>query len=300
MAVTMDDELGADLKVETALPFSFYAGFDRCVSCNACRTDCPISNATDCLHPLRLVRMLALGLIEEVVRLPDIWYCLQCNHCSFGCPMTVRPSALIRYLRREALRRGAVNLEQIEKYEVLCARLHRARYKIISKCQSESDLSDYLPCWDEEPAPPTAPDETLIPATKLLTARGPFKERLDALAGYGIALDACMTCNECATACPVAYEHSVFNPVSTFRMVNYGLVDELLLSATIWLCLQCQSCTDACSQKVSGHLVFQALQELAIERGSAPGDLRERMRQFDRAIFPHFLKEVEQLFCRKI
>jgi len=65
-------------------------------------------------------------------------------------------------------------------------------------------------------------------------------------------MSSCFTCGECSSSCPVAVERSAFDPRFIFRMVNLGLAEELLLSPSIWLCVQCGRCTEACSQLVDG------------------------------------------------
>jgi len=293
--MSVAEELKADPQSGFELSVLVSADLDRCVSCNACRLDCPMSNATDLLHPLKLLRMLSMGLIEEVIRLPEIWYCLQCNQCSLSCPMTVKPATLIRYLRREALRRQAISLGKIERYEALCSNLQRVRYRFITDASSGADLAEVARLRDDGISNPDNPVENSQPCSMLSVGRAELRLQLDELAGYGIALEACMTCNECATACPVAYEHLIYDPVAIFRMVNYGLIEELLRSPSIWLCLECQACTEACAQNVSGHLVFRSLQELAILRGLVSPDMRMRLKQFDRIAYPLLLADIDDL-----
>jgi len=75
------------------------ADINQCYTRASCVTECPVNRATNKLQPRKLVWMANLGLLDELLRLPDIWYCLGCNRCSHVCPMSVKPAALIRFLR---------------------------------------------------------------------------------------------------------------------------------------------------------------------------------------------------------
>ena len=50
-------------------------------------------------------------------------------------------------------------------------------------------------------------------------------------------------------------------------MVNMGLEKEILASPSIWLCIGCERCTEACGEEVKGHLIIQSLQKLALKEG---------------------------------
>ena len=78
-------------------------------------------------------------------------------------------------------------------------------------------------------------------------------------------------------------------------MANLGLADELLRSPTIWLCLGCQRCAEACSQTVSGYAIIRRLQMQAIEKGFVDSLLPVRLLDADRIIYPKFLDEIDSL-----
>ena len=81
------------------------------------------------------------------------------------------------------------------------------------------------------------------------------------------------------------FERSVFDPQWIFRMVNLGLEEEILKSPSIWLCLACQRCTEACGELVSGHLIIQRLQELALEEGMVDKDFPYRWKSAQKASY---------------
>jgi heterodisulfide reductase subunit C len=149
----------------------------------------------------------------------------------------------------------------------------------------EIETGDPYARWSEVPVQVASGGVALGDASG---ARRVVDERL----GFAADLSACMTCGACASVCPVTADRSVFDPVVLFRMVNLGLMDELLGSPAVWLCLGCQRCTRACMQRVPGHLVIRSLQALAVERGFAPADMQEPVRAVHRAVFPRFLERV--------
>ena len=111
---------------------------------------------------------------------------------------------------------------------------------------------------------------------------------------------ACFTCGECSSACPVSGERSVFDPRVIVRMVNLRLAEELVRSPSIWLCLSCGRCTDACGQRVDGRQILHRLQEAAVsDAGVMPLDIF-RMKEAEALIFSHFLDRVDDIFGFKI
>ena len=266
-----------------------------CLSCNACRADCAVHSATGRLQPLKLVRLANLGLIDELLLQPETWYCLQCNHCSSVCPMEIKPAALIRQLRQEALTRGVVGLERLSQYEALCARFHRARWHMAARARQVQDPAAFAEKWQEWA------DQPIERSTATIAAGPDAARRAQQLCeaaeeGLSAGLSACMTCRECTTACPLADDPALFDPARLLRMAHLGLDDELLGSPAIWLCLGCQRCSQACTQNIKGHRVIQKLQRLAIERDLTPGDMHERLWEYERALYPRFLRAVDVLF----
>ncbi|MBW2616546.1 MAG: hypothetical protein JRD02_10275 [Deltaproteobacteria bacterium] len=72
--------------------------------------------------------------------------------------------------------------------------------------------------------------------------------------------------------------------------------EEILKSPSIWLCIACQRCTEACSQLVTGHLMIQRLQEFALEEGVVDTGFPFRWKKAQDAIYPLFVEEIAALF----
>jgi len=79
---------------------------DFCITCGLCASACPASGI-DSFDPRKLVRMVALGLVDEVVEARWPWICTLCGKCDSVCPMEIDIANVVRKIR--SLReRGAV------------------------------------------------------------------------------------------------------------------------------------------------------------------------------------------------
>ena len=105
-----------------------------CWTCSSCDAECPVEIATNRLRPQRVVRFANLGLVEELIVAPEIWYCLTCRRCNRVSPNLVKPETLIRYARAEAVRRGVVPLTTATAYYDLFRRFQRVRWHVASRC----------------------------------------------------------------------------------------------------------------------------------------------------------------------
>ena len=286
----MIPKLNSDLR--QVIQKATLADSTMCWTCSSCDSECPVEIATNRLRPQRIVRFANLGLIDELIALPEIWYCLTCRRCNRVCPNLVKPETLIRYARAEAVRRGVVSLAAATAYYDLFRRFQRVRWHVASRClhgnvapPSDADWQR----WLRTPIPDaTAP----VPFVNLFKGSKPFRT---AAGAAGVA--DCFTCGECSSACPVSGERSAFDPRFIFRLVNLGLQEELLQSPSIWLCLECGRCTDACTQKVDGCLMIARLRELAIREGKVSDDFVLRLRQAQQPVFMRLVDEIDCLLC---
>ena len=261
-----------------------------CWTCSSCDAECPVEIATNRLRPQRVVRLANLGLIEELIASPEIWYCLTCRRCSQICPNLVKPETLIRYARAAAVRCGVVPYETASAYYDLFRKFQRVRWHAVDtllRAESEPLTEARWRSWLNT----TIPDSCkLISSQSLFKSSQPFRQ-----AAKDAKVSACFACGECSSACPVAGERSAFDPRFIFRMVNLGLQDELLQSPSIWLCLECGRCTDACTQKVDGCLMIARLREIAVREGKVRDEFALRLRQAQQSIYMRLVDEIDCL-----
>ena len=263
-----------------------------CWTCGSCDFECPVNRVTGFLRPQKIVRMATLGLMDELQHLPEVWNCLTCRRCNTVCPNPVKPAMLIEYTRRQAIGSGFVSKERFEHYKALFKLFQRVRWHATAYVMHNqiTSLSHDQWCeWLQEPV-----SEESYTLTQAQYAQP------DLNAFFHLCKDfypqACFTCGECSSSCHVSGERSVFDPRTIFRMFNLGLLDRLKTSPSIWLCVQCQRCSDACSQKVKGHQIIEELQRLAFASGAVDDSFPIRMADANRLIFNRLLDQIDVVF----
>jgi len=78
---------------------------NRCYQCLTCSLSCPSAFAMDYL-PHQIVRMVQLGLREQVLTSSTIWVCADCQACATRCPNEVDLVKMMDVLREISLREG--------------------------------------------------------------------------------------------------------------------------------------------------------------------------------------------------
>ena len=80
------------------------ACFDLCLTCGTCTGGCPASEQFD-MDPRKLVRMLNLGMDDQIKKSNWMWVCSMCGRCLFVCPMNVDIPKLVYNLRKSVPRK---------------------------------------------------------------------------------------------------------------------------------------------------------------------------------------------------
>ncbi len=120
---------------------SIPAGFDveamrRCVSCESCANDCPVSQVDESFHPHSVLRLVLEGLAEDAVTSEDIWKCLECGTCTELCPNSFGMMRVFKEAKRMAIERGLEpaetrqGIEMFRESGVLGKARERARSKL--------------------------------------------------------------------------------------------------------------------------------------------------------------------------
>jgi len=94
----------------TSLDFNFEATVEersgedlsRCYYCLKCTAGCPSAPAMP-YGPAQMVRLMQLGLKDELLESPSIWFCLHCETCGARCPNEISIAGLTRALREMAM-----------------------------------------------------------------------------------------------------------------------------------------------------------------------------------------------------
>jgi heterodisulfide reductase subunit C len=104
-------------------------------------------------------------------------------------------------------------------------------------------------------------DKIRLGDTANLTAAKQLREFVKSETGQDLRL--CYQCGKCSAGCPASYAMDI-TPRQVMRAIQFGLKDEVLDSAAIWLCLTCQTCSARCPKNVDITRVMEALRNLAI------------------------------------
>ncbi len=79
--------------------------FNACLQCKTCTNGCPFVSGMD-FSPNVIIRLIQMGMEEEVLKSSTIWICVGCNTCSSGCPMAIDIPVVMDALRHKALEKG--------------------------------------------------------------------------------------------------------------------------------------------------------------------------------------------------
>lgn len=83
----------------------------RCFHCRKCTNGCPLAIAMD-LMPNEVMRMVQLGLEDEVLGSKTIWLCASCQTCTTRCPNDIDIAHLMDTLRQLNRERGVTPGEE--------------------------------------------------------------------------------------------------------------------------------------------------------------------------------------------
>jgi heterodisulfide reductase subunit C len=73
----------------------------------------------DSFNPRRVIRMILLGMREEVLRDPFVWLCATCYTCQERCPQGVRVSDIMVAIRNMAIGEGNIPQGISMQFELL-------------------------------------------------------------------------------------------------------------------------------------------------------------------------------------
>lgn len=181
-----------------------------------------------------------------------------------------------------------ISINTLRSYQELFERFQRVRRQAVTKClegKADSISQKQWRDWLLSPVP-----ELLETIRMKMTDFGSENHRQFNVSTRAAA---CFTCGECSSACPISGEKSVFDPRTIFRMVNLGLVNELIKNPAIWLCLDCGRCSDACSQLVEGREMIRRLKDIALQKGAVDYKFLRCLKQINENVYNRWLDEVD-------
>jgi len=84
-----------------------------CYQCGKCSAGCPMSAEMDLL-PNQVMRMVQLGLADDIAECRTIWCCASCLACSVRCPKGVDIARVMEALRQLSLRKNVDHVSPSE------------------------------------------------------------------------------------------------------------------------------------------------------------------------------------------
>jgi heterodisulfide reductase subunit C len=115
------DELHPNFKKEVAKEHGA-EHIGRCFACGTCSVICPVFAVEERYDPRKIIRMITLGMKDEVLTSDLIWLCAGCYGCYELCPRDVKLTNVMSALRLIAIKEGIVpgvmraSVDQLEKF----------------------------------------------------------------------------------------------------------------------------------------------------------------------------------------
>ena len=123
-----------------------------CYQCLKCTAGCPTAPYMD-VRPNNIIRMIQMGMKEEVLGSSAIWFCVSCETCGTRCPNKIDIGVLMDALREMAVEEGVPakekNIHLLHEAFVQSikrgGRVHEATMLIDYKLRSKDFMTDLIP-----------------------------------------------------------------------------------------------------------------------------------------------------------
>lgn len=113
----------------------------KCFSCGTCTGGCPVFRVDDGYNPRKIIRMILLGMREEVLSSKAIWLCARCYACTANCPQEVSFADIMVVLQDMAIREGYAPRDLPDKIEHITKAANEFRKDCINILNGVSELS---------------------------------------------------------------------------------------------------------------------------------------------------------------
>jgi len=106
--------------------------------------------------------------------------------------------------------------------------------------------------------------------------KNPLVKKIEEISGQNI-FD-CFQCGICSSGCPVT-DYMDIAPNQVLRLAQFGCVDEVLDSKTIWICSTCLQCSTRCPKGIDIAKVMEALRTINLRQRESrlePEDIKSK------------------------
>jgi len=83
----------------------------------------------------------------------------------------------------------------------------------------------------------------------------------------------CYQCGNCSSGCPVV-DYMDISPNQVLKLSQYGSIDEILNSNTIWVCSTCLQCSTRCPKGIDVAKLMEAFRTVNLREGIGVVDPR--------------------------
>ena len=104
----------------------------KCYACGTCAAGCPVTDIDREYSARRIIRQVLLGMREEVLSSPVIWYCVLCYRCYARCPQEVNFTDVMRALRYLAIKSGHISPRILQKAEDADHQAQKSRHDALA------------------------------------------------------------------------------------------------------------------------------------------------------------------------
>lgn len=87
----------------------------------------------------------------------------------------------------------------------------------------------------------------------------------------GESASSCYQCKTCSSGCPVSFAMDIL-PHQIIHMIRIGLKEEVLKSASIWLCASCETCTTRCPNGIDVAKIIDTMRIASLKSDLKKGD----------------------------
>ena len=102
-----------------------------CFSCGICTAGCPVTEVEGEYNPRKLIRMILLGMKEEVLSSNLIWLCSLCYTCDARCPQNVKFTDIMGVLRDMAVREKYVDSSFVKNIDEIDRLSQQIRHQMV-------------------------------------------------------------------------------------------------------------------------------------------------------------------------
>lgn len=82
----------------------------------------------------------------------------------------------------------------------------------------------------------------------------------------GVNVFDCYQCGNCSSGCPVV-DYMDIPPNQVLKLAQYGSIEEILNSNTIWVCSTCLQCSTRCPKGIDVAKLMEAFRSMNLREG---------------------------------